>query len=62
MTAFDADCVTLDLFSDGARACSLPVDVRERPDSKSVVDVCPWCGVDRAGGCGVCSDVVAVKR
>lgn len=29
--------------------CSVPIDV--------VDELCAWCGVDRAGGCGACSDL-----
>lgn len=26
------------------------------------VEVCEWCGVDRAGGCGACSDLKFVEK
>lgn len=44
----------------------MPLDVR-RPDVSSlppevVAELCEWCGVDRAGGCGACSDLRVVKR
>lgn len=38
----------------GLSRMSLPVEVE--------VQVCGWCGVDRAGGCGACSDLPYVKR
>lgn len=58
-----------DLF-DGCEVVALsrpmPLDVR-RPDVSSlpaevVSELCAWCGVDRAGSCGACSDLRAVKR
>lgn len=44
----------------------MPFDVR-RPDVSSlppevVAELCVWCGVDRAGSCGACSDLRVVKR
>jgi hypothetical protein len=58
-----AEVVTPDLF-DGH--LSVPVVVRaadvRRRDYRSVpvavvAELCEWCGVDRAGGCGACSDL-----
>jgi len=48
------------------RGTPMPLDVR-RPDVSSlppevVKELCAWCGVDRAGSCGACSDLRAVKR
>jgi len=48
----------------GPRA--MPLDVR-RPEVSSlppevVKELCAWCGVDRAGSCGACSDLRVVKR
>lgn len=44
----------------------MPLDVRRRDVSslpRHVVDeLCAWCGVDRAGSCGACSDLRVVKR
>jgi hypothetical protein len=44
----------------------MPLDVRRRDVSslpREVVDeLCAWCGVDRAGSCGACSDLRVVKR
>ena len=44
----------------------MPLDVR-RPDvsglpAEVVQELCAWCGVDRAGSCGACSDLRVVKR
>ena len=33
---------------------SVPVEVIE--------ELCEWCGVDRKGGCGACSDLKSVER
>lgn len=56
-----------DLF-DGCECPSgaMPLDVR-RPDVSSlppevVAELCAWCGVDRAGSCGACSDLRVRKR
>jgi len=39
----------------------MPLDVR-RADvtmvpAEVVAELCTWCGVDRVGGCGACSDL-----
>lgn len=48
------------------RGAPMPLDVR-RPDVSSlppevVQELCAWCGVDRAGSCGACSDLRVVER
>ena len=40
----------------------LPDDVRVCPHGDDVPELCAWCGVDRVGSCGACSDLSAVER
>jgi hypothetical protein len=59
----ESDYRTLDLF-DGRVSSPrrvMPADVRRVPRAAVRVEfeleLCAWCGVDRAGGCGACSDL-----
>jgi hypothetical protein len=62
------DCVTPDLFGVDAPTLKrvMPLDVRRRDVStlapEIVEQLCAWCGVDRAGSCGACSDLRAEQR
>jgi len=63
MAKCPADVSTIDLFDPDApiiRRGSV-AEVRRRDVSSLSVEVvaelCVWCGVDRAGGCGACSDL-----
>ena len=68
MAKSPTDYVTPDLF-DGRTSVPprrMPIDVRRR-DMRAVPvevadEICGWCGVDRAGGCGACSDLRVVER
>lgn len=63
-----ADCVTPDLFdgSVGEPVRSRASEIRRRDFSAVAVEVvdelCEWCGVDRAGGCGACSDLKVARK
>lgn len=68
MTKCPSDHATPDLFdgrvSEPVRSSASQIRRRDfRAVSLDVVDeLCAWCGVDRAGGCGACSDLKAVTR
>lgn len=62
------DFWTVDLF-DGSVRERRRVAVERRAVRSEVAcevvdpeEVCQWCGVDRAGGCGACSDLKAGTR
>lgn len=63
MAKCPSDFVTPDLFNGRVSSprVSMPESVRRRPlrseSSAVVAELCEWCGVDRAGGCGACSDL-----
>jgi hypothetical protein len=63
-----ADRSTVDLFGGfvGPVVRVMPLDVRRRDVATVAVEVvdelCAWCGVDRAGGCGACSDLRYLTR
>lgn len=63
-----SDHVTPDLF-DGrvsepvrSRTCEIRRSDFRSVSLEVVEELCAWCGVDRAGGCGACSDLKAVTR
>lgn len=62
------DFVTADLF-DGRVSRpvrSMASEIRRTDFTNVPVEVveelCAWCGVDRAGGCGACSDLKYLER
>lgn len=68
MTKCASDHVTPDLFngrvSEPVRLVACEVrrrDFRLVP-VEVVEELCAWCGVDRAGGCGACSDLKQAER
>jgi hypothetical protein len=62
-----ADVKTVDMFHpnlecrQGTIAEIRRVDV-SRLSVEVVAELCVWCGVDRVGGCGACSDLKAVAQ
>lgn len=67
MTKCASDHVTPDLFdgrvSEPLRSRASEIRRRDFRLVPVVVadELCAWCGVDRAGGCGACSDLTAVE-
>jgi hypothetical protein len=63
-----SDGVVHDLFGDDEPRHDrvMPLDVRRRDVSslpaEVIEELCAWCGVDRAGSCGACSDLRVKKR
>jgi len=63
MAKCPADVCTIDLFDPDTTVVKRGsvAQVRRRDVSSLSVEVvaelCVWCGVDRAGGCGACSDL-----
>jgi len=60
-TCYCSECRPDQYFSGDAPEVGMPLDVR-RADvtmvpAEVVAELCTWCGVDRVGGCGACSDL-----
>lgn len=68
MAKCEADFKTVDMFDGkvGKRVRSVVAQVRRRDvQSLSVkvrAELCAWCGVDRVGSCGACSDLRSHQR
>lgn len=68
MAKCERDFWTRDLFDGHVSSPRrlMPADVRRVPRASVPVklqdELCAWCGVDRAGGCGACSDLEKVAR